>query len=277
VVEIVKHKALLEGLGLATLEQVKQFNGELVKNHRGHRDIFRIRTRRADGTELILFLKRNLKPYRKDGLTSLIRCGRVESLSRQEWDNSRLLSQAGLQTAPLVAYGEDCGLLWEKYSYLLTEAAPGQQTLEDFLQLCRDRALRRRVFDALAREIRKMHDAGLASPDLFSRHVFVDLAGPSPSFCLIDMARLNRGPSITTRTRARDLAALHATAPLRWVTTRERIRFLQVYAGCTDRRLVELIDRRLKKLLQRRKFKSFASDPDPSAGNPEQLAAERAP
>ena len=94
---IAKHAALLEKLGLSTLAGVKAFRGELIKNHKGRRDIWRIRTTDADGRGLVLFLKRSWKPYKKDGLTSLLRRGRVWSISRQEWENSRALEAAGLR------------------------------------------------------------------------------------------------------------------------------------------------------------------------------------
>jgi heptose I phosphotransferase len=257
-VVIARHEALLRQLGLATLEQVRQYQGDLVKNHRGRRDIFRIRAPQPDGRALTLYLKRNLKSYRKDGWTSLLQRGRVWSLSRQEWENARTLEAAGLPVAALVAYGEENGWLREKFSYLITEAATGAQTVEQFLHACRDKKLRRRVFDALARTIRKLHQAGLASPDLFTRHLFVDATADPPAFCLIDMARLDQGRPLTPSQRARDLAALNITAPLHFVSPRERVRFLQIYSQKpVDRLLVKLITRRMAHLLKRRKFGNF--------------------
>ena len=263
-VVVAKHQALLEKLGLSTLAGVKSFRGDLVKDHKGRRDIFRIKTSTDDGGALVLFLKRSWKPYKKDGIASVLRRGKVWSISRREWENSKLLAAAGLRTAGLVAYGEDCGPLWEKFSFILTEAAAGGQTLEEFLRDCRDRRHRRRVFDALARDIRKMHDAGLATPDLFTRHLFVDDRAAPPQFCLIDMARLDRRLPLPARLRARDLAALNITAPLRFVSARERVRFLRQYAGHRDKPLARRIRRRVEYLLQRRKFRRFHEQASPA-------------
>jgi len=257
---IARHRELLDKLGLASLEQVKAYRGDLVKNHRGRRDIFRINVPEAAGHARVLYLKRILKPYRKDGLKSLLRQGRVESVSRREWENSRALERAGIAVAGLIAYGEECGPLWEKFSFIITESAPGQ-TMEQFLGACQDRARRRDVFDALARFVRQMHDAGLATPDLFTRHIFVDTENGDPVFCLIDMARLDRRTRLPERLRARDLAALNVTAPLRLASTRERLRFLHQYAGRRDRRLVQRIQRRVTRLLRRRKFQDFHRPP----------------
>ena len=242
------------------MEQVKAYRGDLVKDHRGRRDIFRIVTKDAEGRPLLLFLKRNWRPYKKDGLASCLRRGKVWSVARREWENSRTLEAAGFRVAGLVAYGEELKPLWETFSFIITETAPGQ-TIEQFLRECRKRAPRRRVLDALAREIRRLHDAGLATPDLFLRHIFVDTARGEPEFCLIDMARLDQARSLSARRRARDLAALNISAPLRVVSTRERVRFLKIYAGRLDKELARLIAKRMAHLLERRSLRAFFSSP----------------
>ncbi len=251
-----EYAGLLKTLGLTSLAAVKAFHGEFVKNQRGRRDVSRITVTDADGRTQALFLKRHWRPYKKDGLTSLLRRGSVWSIARQEWENSRALEGAGLCVAGLVAYGEECGPLWEKFSFILTEAASGQ-TVRQLLRDSREPATRRRVFDALARTIQRMHDAGLATPDLFTHHIFVRPAAGEPEFCLIDMARMDRNTRLSDRRRARDLAALNLTAPLRLVSTRERLRFLRVYAGGKCGPLARLIAKRMERLLKRRKYQAF--------------------
>ena len=249
---IAKHHDLLRQLGLDTMEGVKKFEGELIKNHKGRRDIQRI----AGIPGATFYLKRNWQPYRKDGLKSLFTRGEVWSQSRVEWENSLALQRAGIAVAEPIAFGEECGLLWERFSFVLTAEARGEMTLDEFLRTERQLHERRRVSDAFAHAIRKMHDAGLASPDLFARHIFVQRSS-HPEFCLIDMARLDRRENLPTSLRARDLAALNITAPLRFVSTRERLRFLAAYGG--DRRLRRLVVARTKHLLTRRKFADFAA------------------
>jgi tRNA A-37 threonylcarbamoyl transferase component Bud32 len=253
-VTVAKYNRQLEQLGLDTLATVKQFEGELVKNHRGRRDIFKISTTDDEERPLGLFLKRNLKPYKKDGLASLVLRGKVCSQSRREWENSVRLQDAGLQTCGLVAYGEERGLLWEKFSFLITEAAPGER-LDQFFRCCHDARIRASVITALAHTIRRMHDAGLASPDLFTKHIFVDTSLDVPKFSFIDMARLDRCKKISDALRARDLASLNLTAPLENVSPKERIRFLKAYAGCMDRNFVSKIASEVKRLLKKSKFR----------------------
>lgn len=265
VLVIAQHHELLRQLGLDTMDGVKRFNGELIKNHKGRRDIFRIpagsATKGTAGPPLVLFLKRNWQPYKKDGLHSLLTRGAVWSQSRVEWENSLALQRAGLTVAEPVAFGEECAPLWEKFSFIITAAARGEMTLDDFLRTNPTRAERRWVLDALALEVRRLHDAGLASPDLFTRHIFL-AAGSEPKFCLIDMARLDRQQPLGLKLRARDLAALHVTAPRRFVSARERLRFVAKYGG--DGELIRLVQQRTQHLLQRKKFADFSAPGAPA-------------
>ncbi len=250
---IANYEEALRPLGLGTMEGVKSFRGELIKNHKGRRDIQRITTS-ANGRPLTLFLKRNWRPYKKDGLNSLLTRGAVWSQSRTEWENSLALRHAEIAVAEPVAFGEECGPLWENFSYIITAAARGEITLDKFLASNLAAAERQRVLDALARFVRTMHDAGFASPDLFTRHIFLT-RGPVPEFCLIDMARLDRRAKLSPALRARDLAALHVTAPQRFLTAPERLRFLESY-GVME--LQPRIEARARRLLRRKKFKDFS-------------------
>jgi tRNA A-37 threonylcarbamoyl transferase component Bud32 len=256
-IHIAQYNALMESLGLTTMEGVKSFHGDLVKNHNGRREIFRIDAGCSNERKLVFYLKRVWRTKKKDGFASLLRRGEVWSCCRQEWENCKTLQKAGFGTAELVAFGEECLPLWERFSFIITRAADGAQTVDDFLRGCTERGLRRKVFDALAREVRRMHDAGLATPDLFTRHLFVDTSDEEPKFCFIDMARLDRFRRTPEKVRARDLAELNITAPLRFVSAAERVRFLRVYAGRKDKALAEGVRKRVKHLLKRKKFQGF--------------------
>ena len=255
VILIEKHRAVLTRLGLNTLEEFKNFKGEVVQ--RDKREVLRIHIQDADGRDVLLFLKRNWRINKKNGLHSLLRRGRVWSVARMEWENAKAVQRAGFNTAALVAYAEDCGPLWENFSCLLTEAATGPDNLELFLRQKRSAAERRRVFDALAVEVRRMHAAGVATPDFWTRHIFFDAAAEKPAFCFIDLARLEQGQPLSLGARVRTLASLNVSAPLRFVTLRERLRFLRIYAGRLEREMVGQIQERTGRLLERKKFPDF--------------------
>jgi tRNA A-37 threonylcarbamoyl transferase component Bud32 len=256
---IARYHEVLRQLGLDTMEGVKSFTGELIKDHKGRRDIQRAASlppAASSGMQrLVFYVKRNWRPYKKDGFKSLFRRGEVWSQSRVEWENSLALQRAGFAVAEPVAFGDECGLLWERFSFLITAQARGETTVDEFLRTNTNGTERRRIFEALAREVRKMHDAGLASPDLFTRHIFIE-HGSGPKFCLIDMARMDRRKRVPAALRARDLAALHVTAPLRFMSTQERLGFLKAYGGDMD--LKKRIEKRTRHLLQRRKFEDFS-------------------
>lgn len=263
---IAEHQTVLQGLDLASFEGVRRHTGRAFDDHSGLRDIHRIQASDSAGQPLILFMKRIYRTFRKDGLRSLLTRGRVWSSARQEWENGLSLQQAGIPVAPLVAYGEQFGRLFERFSFIITEEAPGQ-CMHDFVRTCANRRVRQRVFEGLAHLVRRMHDAGLAAPDLFLRHIFVDTSADTPRFCLIDMNRLDRG-RIGLRKRARDIAGLHVTAPLAAVSRTERLRFLRAYGVPLDRRLFRLIARRARHQLRKRRFQFFyGQEPAGSYGN----------
>lgn len=255
---IERNHALLERIGLATLAGVKSFRGEVIECVAGKRDVQRICAADESGRKLVMYLKRHWRSDRKEALLSLIKHGRVWSVARVEWENARILQRAGFHTAELVACGDEMTLLGERFSFLLTEAARGPVTLGQFIQDCRDLALRRRVFDALALELRRLHHVGLSMPDLFSRHVFFDPAAHPLDFSFIDVARIERRRRLSIMHRVRALAALNVTAPIRFVSARERVRFLRLYAGEKELRpLVDRIASRTARLLERKKYRDF--------------------
>lgn len=255
---VARYNKELSDLGLTTLDAVKSCQGEPVTRHADRRDVIRFQSK--DNPPVTFFLKRSWHAHLKDGLASIVKHGRVWSASRVEWENSEAVAKAGFPTAELVAYGEEIGPLKAKFSFILTRAARGSQTLFDFLKGCNEPAERRRVLSELAARVRQMHAAGLFYPDLFSRHVFIDTDASPPALSLIDVARLDRRKGGSDTLRARDLAALNASVPVRFASATERVRFLREYAGdsrADRRRLVGLIRKRMEHLLKRSKFRDF--------------------
>jgi len=151
---------------------VKAWRGELIKNQRGRRNVSRIKMADPEGVSRVFYLKRIWQPYRKDGLHSLLKYGRVVSSCRQEWDNYVALQQAGIGTPELIAHGEECGPFWERFSFILTGEVRGSISLHQFLDQCCEPRLRRGVLREVASVVGQMHRTGLFWPDFFSRHVF---------------------------------------------------------------------------------------------------------
>lgn len=266
-----RYRPTLEKLGLDSLARVMEFQGERLKEQRGRRDVLRVQAATDDGRKVTLFVKRMWKSYKKDGFRSLFTRGRVISKGRKEYENTQKVLRAGFAAPSLVAYGEDCGLARENCSFIITEEVRGQP-LDEWLAECTSIKARRHLIAALGRWIAKLHDAGIAYPDIFSRHIFVhpksDPAAESidgePGFALIDLARLApcRWP-MANFWRVRDLAALNASLTMRQAGKADRIRFLRAYCGNKKamRRLIRRIAARMKVLLEREKFADFYSRP----------------
>lgn len=248
-----------------------EFQGERLKEQRGRRDVLRVHAATDDGRVITLFVKRMWKSYKKDGFRSLFTRGRVISKGRKEYENTQKVLRAGFGAPPLVAYGEDCGFTRENCSFIITEEVRGTP-LDEWLAACTSSKSRRQLIAALGRWIAKLHAAGIAYPDIFSRHIFVDpkvdpmaesIEG-EPGFALIDLARLApcRWP-VADFWRVRDLAALNASLTMRQVGRADRIRFLRAYCGNEKamRRLIRRIAARMKVLLEREKFSDFYSRP----------------
>ncbi len=247
-----RYLPLLEQLGLVGMDQIKSACGHLVKDQRGKRDVIRLL---AGGCTF--YLKRVWKPKFKHGVEALLTQGRVRSQCGIEWDNLKLLRRHRFRTPELVAYGEEIIRLRERFSFILTRAAPGDMDLRDFVEQERDPRRRRAVLTALAKKVRRFHNAGFATPDLFARHLFIEWQGDQPYFTMIDLQRLDRRRRIGDRLRARDLAALNSSLPNHLVTPAERVRFLELYRGQRDRTFFRRVRRRMEHLLVRNKRLNF--------------------
>lgn len=247
-----RYLRLLQQLDLVGIDRVKAARGEIVKDQRGKRDVIRL-----VAGDSVFFLKRVWKPKFKHGLQALLTRGRVRSQCGIEWDNLRLLRQHRIRTPELVAYGEEIVNLRERFSFILTRAAPGEMDLRDFVEQEHDPERRRRVLEALVQGVRRFHDAGFATPDLFARHLFIEWRGEQPRFTMIDLQRLDRRRRIGDRLRARDLAALNSSLPNHLVSPAERLRFLEMYRGRRDRAFFSRVRRRMEHLLVRNKRLNF--------------------
>jgi heptose I phosphotransferase len=152
-----------------------------------------------------------------------------------------------------VAVGAEFDVKGERFSFIATEVAPGVE-LEHLARTETDAHTRRRISYAVAKTLRRVHDARIGLPTVFGRHLFIsgDLSSSDRIVVsLIDLDRIAR-PLVMTRRKARDLAQLHLSIPKTTATVRERLRFLRAYAGKLNRRELARIDR-LRQYLERRK------------------------
>jgi tRNA A-37 threonylcarbamoyl transferase component Bud32 len=120
-------------------------------------------------------------------------------------------------------------------SYLLSEALEGAEILSHFaLGRTGERRhgpdRRKAVAEALAREIRRLHDAGLYTRDLQETNVMVEKNGAGLRFYFLDLEDFRRMGSVSWRRRMLNLVHLDRSIG-RFVSRTGRLHFLYRYAG----------------------------------------------
>lgn len=162
------------------------------------------------------------------------------SRARTEYRNLRRMRQAGILAVRPIAYGERRVLHFLCSSFLITEAVPDAVSLATFTKtygrqprVGASLRIRHEILRGLAREIRRMHDAGFVHRDLFWRNVLVRPMGPEKfEFCFLDasVGRRIRVPRWRREKIVQDLAALSVLAP-DFCSRADQLRFMRHYLG----------------------------------------------
>jgi len=240
--------------------------GEMVTRHRD-RSVFKV-TCRLGGRREVLFVKRLGRAHLKSVAASLLSLERPLSKCLVEWEFARLLSAAGVSTAPMLAAGEVRLGPFPLESFLVTREIEGSRPLDEYLRDgsgCARAAgpLRRRLIEALAQTVAHMHSAGLFHRDLYAKHIFIRREGGEFVINVIDLQRMRT--STRERLAVRDLAALNVTLSQDAASDRDRLRFIAVYASCRwggdgaskARRLIAGVLKRSRHISGRSKFRGI--------------------
>ena len=137
----------------------------------------------------------------------------------REHANLAALWAAGLP----VPRPEACGRA-PQGSWVLMEYVEHRRHLAEELARA-DAATRRRVLDDLALLVARLHRDGWYHRDLYVPQLLPVAPNGGPGLTLLDLGRARRERRPRARWRAKDLAALHASAPAAVART-ERLRFL---------------------------------------------------
>jgi hypothetical protein len=232
------YKAAFGELGLTSTDGVFSFKAgkNLAKNN-----LAKYRTRlefEISSPAVTVFLKRYDKPPVLVQLRNWfaahtrISCGVVGFKSASE------LTAAGVNTPQTLFYGEEWGALFEKRSFIITEKIPNAESLERKLPDCfngpatvEKLKLRRSFIAQLAAFIRKFHETEYRHRDLYLSHVFHSDSG---DFYLIDLARAFKPIVCRRRYQAKDIAQLYYSAPAKYFSKTDRLRFYVSYM-CRDK------------------------------------------
>jgi heptose I phosphotransferase len=158
-----------------------------------------------------------------------ITCGMFEA------NAAKTLTAAGVNTAKVIAYGKQANWLFENRSFVITEQVPAANSLEQKLPHYFDAPVtgenlpkRRKFINNLAEFIKAFHYTGFCHRDLYLCHIFCD---ENEKFTLIDLARAFQPWLLRPRYRIKDIAQLFYSAPGKYFSQTNRLRFYKTYRG----------------------------------------------
>lgn len=233
------YKRAFSELGLTSIDAVFYFNAgrNLAKNN-----LARYRTRlefEINTPAVTVFLKRYDKPPVLSQLRSWLAAHCRVSCAAFSFKSANELAAAGINTPKTLFYGEQWGTFFEKRSFIITEKIPNAESLErklpDFFygpSTVNKLKPRRNFIAQLASFIGKFHKADYRHRDLYLSHIFYSDSG---DFYLIDLARAFKPIIRRQRFRIKDIAQLYYSAPARYFSRTDRMRFYFSYVGQEDK------------------------------------------
>jgi heptose I phosphotransferase len=231
-------------LALRSIEAIFAFDGGSNLSKSGlprHRSRLRFET---NSPKAAMFLKRYDRPPILVQLKNWLSAGRRVSTCSLDVTAAQNLSAAGINTPKTIVYGDEWGTFFEKRSFIITESIPSAESLEKELPDCfygpptaEKLKLRRDFITRLATFVRTFHGTGYRHRDLYLCHIFYTNSG---QFYLIDLARAFKPKLFSERFRIKDIAQLFYSAPGRYFSTTDRLRF---YLRLGDKRKLDPADK----------------------------------
>jgi len=231
------YEQALAKLGLTSIDAVFSFNADdnlAKKNLPAHRTRLKFK---IDSPAATLFLKRYNKPPIFTQLRNWFSHHCRASHSFFDIYPADTLSTRGINTPKTIAYGSQWRLLFEKRSFCIIEEIANAESLERKLPTYFDAPptvenlrQRRAFIIQLAKFVRKFHNTGFRHRDLYLSHIFYDKQG---RFHLIDLARTFKPFVFQERFRIKDIAQIHYSAPARYFSRTDRLRFYTSLTGRT--------------------------------------------
>lgn len=148
---------------------------------------------------------------------------------------AKVLRDAGFHFATPLAAMDVIRARAVRASYLLSEALEHAEILSHFAlggpgQPRHGYARRKAVSDALAAELKRMHEAGVFTRDLQETNIMVEQRNGAMRFYFLDLEDFRRGPKVPHRRRMLNLVHLDRSIG-RFVSRAGRLDFLYAYLG----------------------------------------------
>ncbi|MBN1805378.1 MAG: lipopolysaccharide heptosyltransferase II [Sedimentisphaerales bacterium] len=152
----------------------------------------------------------------------------------REFDAAYKLTTRNINTPKVICYGEQRNALFETRSFIITEKIPDAESLERQLPDCFSGSAtiekikqRRNFIVQAAAFIKKFHETKYRHRDLYFSHIFYNKSG---EFYLIDLARVFRPFLLRKRFQIKDIAQVYYSAPKKFFSDTDRLRFYMTYA-----------------------------------------------
>jgi len=227
---------IFEEAGLLSFEDFFSYCSGQTVNKNKKREVVSLTLDNA-GSNKQLFMKRFFRPHFKDMLFTIRNFGSLCSQAACEWKNAKLLLERGIETYHPVCYGEQMRFGLEKISFIITEKINGA-CLTDFVAANRqslDRQQKEKIITAVAKLVRKIHNAKISLPDLYLWHIFIknnsvpDELGED-DLAVIDLHRMRINVS-NRNALIKDLGALDFSLSEKYFDDNVRRFFLDVYTN----------------------------------------------
>lgn len=225
---------LFTALGLTSIDAVFSFN---AAKDLGKKNLAPFRSRQQfeiGSPSTTLFLKRYDSPPILVQFGNWLSQHARLSCSAAEFYSAKQIAAAGINVPKIVSYGAQWSVLLEKRSFIITQKIPDAESLERKLPDCFARSaavenlrLRRDFIARFAAFVRRFHQTNYRHRDLYFSHVFCSQSG---QFYLIDLARAFKPIVWRERFRVKDIAQLYYSAPGRYFSRTDRLRFYLEYA-----------------------------------------------
>jgi RIO-like serine/threonine protein kinase len=229
------YKTGFELLGLTSIEAVFAFGAgkNLTKENLAS---YRSRIEFKVGSPATaVFLKRYDHPPIMAQFKNWLSAKKRVSCALAEVEAAQKLAAMGINTPRMIAWGQLWDGFFEKRSFVAIEEIREGQSLERSLPgffngpaTGETIVLRRQFIKQLALFIKKFHETGCRHRDLYMCHIF---RIPDGRFYLIDLARVFKPALFSELYRVKDVAQLHYSAPAKYFSKTDRLRFLRAYLG----------------------------------------------
>jgi len=210
-----------------------------------------------DEPKTTVFLKRYDRAPILTQITNWLHHHRRASTSSFDRLGAQQLAACGINTPETIAYGEQWAGGFERRSFIMTRKIAGAESLERklpdfFYQERSDENLKRRCafIDDLADFVKRFHEVGFRHCDLYFSHIF---CGDDGDLYLIDLQRVFKPWALKERFRAKDVSQLYYSAPAKYFSRADRLRFYLRYAdkkklSAADKQFIRKVNARAKRM-----------------------------